>query len=132
MPVIKTTIFAVVMVYSISYFKTNIFTPALWAKFYFFILFFIYHFLLLFLGSIKTFFSSKSSTFWGLENFVFSAKEGCYISSSAICAFFCINSRRGPTSSPISIEKVSSAITASSIVTFLSILVLGFIVVSHN
>ena len=47
-------------------------------------------------------------------------------------AFSWINSRRGSTASPIRIENNLSASAASSMVTFISLRVSGFIVVSHN
>lgn len=50
----------------------------------------------------------------------------------AYLAFRSMNSRRGGTSSPISIEKMRSASAALSIVTWRRMRVCGFMVVSHN
>src|SRR3989442_10617778 len=47
-------------------------------------------------------------------------------------AYFTIKSRRGSTSSPISLVKISSASTASSTSTRSSVRVAGFMVVSHS
>jgi hypothetical protein len=55
-----------------------------------------------------------------------------YASIRAYFAFFSINSRRGATSSPMSILKVWSHSAAFSIVARRRVRVAGFMVVSHN
>ena len=55
-----------------------------------------------------------------------------YTSKLALFALLLINLLLGGTSSPISISKVSSAISASSMVTCFNALVSGFIVVSQS
>ena len=47
-------------------------------------------------------------------------------------AFFSMNSRRGSTASPISVVKISSDVTASSMRTCINRRVCGLMVVSHS
>ena len=68
----------------------------------------------------------------GKQPLVYGAGRVSQASMLAYLAFRSMNSRRGGTSSPISIEKMRSASAALSIVTWRRMRVCGFMVVSHN
>lgn len=68
----------------------------------------------------------------GKQPSVYGAGRVSQASMLAYLAFRSMNSRRGGTSSPISIEKMRSASAALSIVTWRRMRVCGFMVVSHN